>query len=74
MKYYLHTTKKSNDDYYELHKSTCEYYQCGKEENFIYVGHFICDRLAILTAKARYPKYAKLIDGCIHCCPNINKK
>lgn len=76
MKYYLNINKQpeANGSNYELHKITCEFYQNGNKDNFIYVGSFVNDYLALMSVKARYFKYAKHIDGCCHCCPSINKK
>lgn len=76
MKYYLNINKQpeTNGGNYELHKSTCEYYQCGNKDNFIYVGFYVNEHLALAFTKARYLKYAKYIDGCCHCCSNIHKK
>lgn len=76
MKYYLNINKhpEVNGDNYELHKATCEFYQGGNKKNFICVGRFVNDYLALMYTRTRYFKYAKQIDGCRHCCPKIHKQ
>lgn len=76
MKYYLNISKQpdTNGGDYELHKSNCEFYKCSNKDNFIYAGYFVNEHLALALTKIRYFKYAKHIDGCRHCCPNIHKK
>lgn len=77
MKYYLNSNKQSgpNGGNYEIHKENCHYYYYYKSgNNFIYLGDFYNDILALDAAKARFNKNSHEIDGCAHCCPSIHKK